>query len=71
MSVALDIDEDYTDGELMYGYQITEDFDDDGNRIWRVWQSSGPISGKHVGGHFDAFTAALAWLSEYIADGEY
>lgn len=51
--------------ELTYTYQVTDEGDH-----YRVWQSTGPISGRYVGGKFDDFVSALDYLTDYIKQGE-
>ena len=57
----------YDTDEFIYTYQIVED---DG--AYRVWKSSGPITGGYInkGESFDTAIDAMQALVEYIKKGE-
>lgn len=61
--VALDIDEDYA--QTTYGYQINES-----ENGFKIWMSTGPLRGEHIGGEFEEFIDALEYLARHLRDGE-
>ena len=55
----------WDNSETIYTYEIIDE--DDG---YSIWMSTGPLSGREIGGEFDEFAHALAWLSDFIKQGE-
>ncbi len=55
--------------EVSYNYEIMREDDDEGEPLFRVWQSTAPLMGNYL---FDARTLpeAMHWLADYISGGE-
>ena len=55
----------WDNSETIYTYEIIDE------GVWySIWIRTGPLRGREIGGEFDEFAHALAWLSDFIKQGE-
>lgn len=66
--IALQIHEDVAGTDYYYEIVTADDSDDGG---YKVWVSTGVLTGKFIGGVFAEFIDALHFLLEFLDDGEY
>lgn len=56
--------------ETLYEYEILAETQDDGTVLYRLWRSTGELTGHYIGEKHEALVDAIEALHNVIKEGE-